>query len=411
MYHIKQFFLIFIFIGLFFLVGSSHVHAAQLFVNVTKTPVEVGETFQLRVGVNSEGTSINNSEATISFPSDLVQITAISTNSSIFDLWVDRPEFSNTTGTITFNGGITNPGFSGSNGTLFWITAKAKKTGTATFALQNAAVRANDGLGTDVLSSTRNVPVTIIKAATPQPKKEEVVKEKTDTTSPDTLSAVIGGDQKEGKFITLSAHDDVGIDHFSVSVDGRESVEIPSVDDGAVFNLPVDLSVGVHNVSMTAFDKAGNTKTYTIPVTIDKTPLEITNFPREINLNGAPVISGVTEMPNKEMTIVVVFPSKRLETYLITTDASGKFNFSPESFTQEGKYTLWIQTVEVKGIEARSSDRIFITVSLTQMQEIMKIVAPYLPWIGSGIFCLFFGIFAMHRRGYRVVRVPRRTIE
>jgi hypothetical protein len=103
--------------------------------------------------VNTEGKSINNSEANIQFPTDMIEVVSITKSSSIFSLWVEEPSFSNTTGKITFNGGVPNPGYNGATGYIATITFKAKKQGTASVIFTEGAVRENDGLGTDILNS------------------------------------------------------------------------------------------------------------------------------------------------------------------------------------------------------------------------------------------------------------------
>jgi hypothetical protein len=86
---------------------------------------------------------------------------------SIFSLWVEEPSYSNITGIITFNGGIPTPGFTGSNGTAISIVVKAKEVGQANFIFSDSAVRANDGLGTDVLNSKNGKTLSIVKNTEP----------------------------------------------------------------------------------------------------------------------------------------------------------------------------------------------------------------------------------------------------
>ena len=128
-------------------------HAATLSLSPAAEEVSVGDILTVNVLVNSNGQSINNAEGTISFPSALLSVLSVSKSNSIFPLWIQDPSFSNTAGTISFNGGVPNPGYSGNGGSILTITFTVKSSGTATLALGDDAVRADDGLGTDVLTS------------------------------------------------------------------------------------------------------------------------------------------------------------------------------------------------------------------------------------------------------------------
>ncbi len=127
--------------------------AATLALSPASTKVSVGNIVSVTLSLNTAGVAINNAESVVQFPSDLLEVVSLSKNSSIFSLWVEEPTFSNTAGTVSLNGGVANPGFNGSSGTLATIIFKAKKSGTATVVFADGAVRANDGLGTNVLTS------------------------------------------------------------------------------------------------------------------------------------------------------------------------------------------------------------------------------------------------------------------
>ncbi|MFA6514778.1 MAG: cohesin domain-containing protein [Candidatus Paceibacterota bacterium] len=135
------------------LVFTNKIYAASLSILPSPTTVSVGNIVSVRVLVNTEGKSVNNGEATIQFPVDMLEVVSITKGSSIFTLWVEEPKFSNTTGKISFNGGVPNPGFTGASGYIATVTFKAKKQGTASVIFSDGAVRENDGLGTDILTS------------------------------------------------------------------------------------------------------------------------------------------------------------------------------------------------------------------------------------------------------------------
>lgn len=154
-----------IFILAFFLCSFSQVQAASLTVSPSILQTTVGNNFSIHIAVGTNGKSINNSDGTIQFPADLLQVVSLSKNSSIFTMWVEEPKFSNIDGTITWNGGVPNPGYIGESGEVLTVTFRAKEAGTAAINFSSAAIRQNDGLGTDILSS-KNVGTIEVDAST-----------------------------------------------------------------------------------------------------------------------------------------------------------------------------------------------------------------------------------------------------
>lgn len=167
---LKNKFRLFAFVSVFFFAGS-FVDAATLKINASSINLSPGSITTLSVVANSEGIPINNAEAKIIFPADLLEVVSISKGGSIFSLWVEDPAYSNSTGIITFNGGVPTPGFNGSNGTVLSFVVKAKKAGQADILFSDAAVRADDGFGTDVLNSRTGRTLSIAA------KEDPVVKE------------------------------------------------------------------------------------------------------------------------------------------------------------------------------------------------------------------------------------------
>lgn len=158
--------------------------AATLTLSPSSSTLSVGNIATVSIKVNTSGQAINNAEAVIQFPSDMLEVVSLSKSSSIFTLWVEEPSFSNGTGRIVFNGGAANPGFNGSNGTIASIVFKAKKQGTASILFTDGAVRKNDGLGTDILSSKSGSVITVTSALqTPPPTPTPTPQESESPTS------------------------------------------------------------------------------------------------------------------------------------------------------------------------------------------------------------------------------------
>lgn len=154
-----RFFLVVI-VGIF-LAFAPVANAALMNVVPSATSVTTGDLITARVVVNSQGVAINNAEAVLRYPKDVLNVISVSKSSSIFTLWVAEPGYSNSAGTVSYNGGIPTPGFTGSNGTVLTITFLAKQAGTASLSFSDAAVRANDGMGTDVLTGSGTAQITV----------------------------------------------------------------------------------------------------------------------------------------------------------------------------------------------------------------------------------------------------------
>lgn len=158
-----------------FVLGAGYANAATLSLSPNTGVYQSGTTFTVRVVVNTAGQSVNASDATIRFnPSELSVVSANRTG-SIFNLWVTEPTFSNTAGTVTFSGGLPS-GYNGAAGTVINITFRVLGSGTARVQFGDGSVLANDGRGTNVLTSMNGGSYTLQAAsAAPSPEVIEYV--------------------------------------------------------------------------------------------------------------------------------------------------------------------------------------------------------------------------------------------
>ena len=90
--------------------------AATLSLSPSSGNYNVGSSLTINIYANSADQSINAASGIISFPSDKLTITSVSKSGSIIGFWVQEPSFTNTAGTVNFEGIIFNPGFTGSSG-------------------------------------------------------------------------------------------------------------------------------------------------------------------------------------------------------------------------------------------------------------------------------------------------------
>jgi hypothetical protein len=166
--------LVFLFISLGFFVAEA-AEAATLSVSPGTGVYTSGTTFTARIVVNSAGASINAAEGTLSFNPNELSVVSVNRSSSIFNLWVTEPTFSNGAGTISFSGGVPS-GYTGSAGTVMSVTFRAKGSGASKVNFTSGSVLANDGRGTNVLNGMSGGTFTI-QAPSTTPVAEEVVVE------------------------------------------------------------------------------------------------------------------------------------------------------------------------------------------------------------------------------------------
>ena len=128
--------------------------AASLFLTPRTGSYAVGDTFSVGIVVEANDTAFNAVSGTLTFPAGSVDVVSLSKASSVISLWVQEPSFSNSGGTISFEGIILNPGYKGSNARILTVQFRAKKEGTVPLGFSSSEVLANDGVGTNILTST-----------------------------------------------------------------------------------------------------------------------------------------------------------------------------------------------------------------------------------------------------------------
>jgi len=110
-----------------------------------------GQSFSVNVYVNTPDAAMNAASGAVTFPADKLEVVSLSKSGSVMSLWVQEPSYSNTAGTVNFEGIVLNPGFIGNQGQIIQIVFKAKSTGSAFLNFSDGSVLANDGLGSNIL--------------------------------------------------------------------------------------------------------------------------------------------------------------------------------------------------------------------------------------------------------------------
>lgn len=142
--------------------------AASLRVTPDTGVFVAGNTFSVRIIVNTEGKAINAADAELSFNPRELSVISVA-KGSLFTLWTLEPTFSNGAGTVSFGGGSPT-GYTGSNGTILTVTFKALAAGAPRVNYKSGSILAADGLGTNILTTMTGGTYTIEAAgSTPLP--------------------------------------------------------------------------------------------------------------------------------------------------------------------------------------------------------------------------------------------------
>lgn len=143
------------------LLFAFHSQAATLYLSTKTESVAIGDTIEVDVKIDSEDISFNAAQANIKFPPEILEISFLDRSKSVFNFWLEEPNFSNSNGSVGFIGGST-AGFSGKSLQILKIVFKVKEIGTANLIFAEGAITANDGGGTNILSEMRGIQISSI---------------------------------------------------------------------------------------------------------------------------------------------------------------------------------------------------------------------------------------------------------
>jgi len=221
----------------------------------------------------------NAVSGSLSFPANKLQVVSISKTNSILSLWVEEPSYSNSAGTISFQGVVPNPGFQNGRGTVVTIVFRAIAAGPANVSFSQASVLANDGTGADILADYQGASITV----SGQP---------IETTKPEVVQPV----NPDAVVITSKTHPTINKWYSSSTVElvwnlpegvtssrysfSKDSKATPSTVDSPAINKKTfenqDEGLWYFRLQLKKGSTWGSTNTF--KVYIDETPPEITTF-------------------------------------------------------------------------------------------------------------------------------------
>ncbi len=159
--------------------------AAQILIEPLEALVETGEVIEIQILVKASE-PVNVFAGEIGFNPRVLRIESIDYNTSVADLWVDEPWYSNGEGTLTFGGGTTKAGGFEGKDQLILVKLVAISEGEGVISINDSKILKHDGLGTEVepatakaaiLTVTNSPPVEQITATEKEETTYKVVKE------------------------------------------------------------------------------------------------------------------------------------------------------------------------------------------------------------------------------------------
>jgi hypothetical protein len=157
----------FVAISVFILLPIFTTLAADLYILPSSKDLNVGDTLNVSVYIDSLDQAMNAVSFRISYPEDLLRFVSLTKTGTIINLWVQEPKGGN--GEVFAEGIVLNPGFTGSRGKILNITFKALNSGKADISFVSGAVLANDGLGTNILKNMKGGSYAISKVSVAKP--------------------------------------------------------------------------------------------------------------------------------------------------------------------------------------------------------------------------------------------------
>ncbi len=141
---------------------ASLADGASLKISPIAGVYEVGGLVDVSFVVDTGGQAINAVQADILFPADKLQVVNPVASTSFISLWVTAPTYSNTDGTLHFQGGLPTPGIKTSGGVVSTVTFRIKAAGKAAIRYApTSRVLLNDGAGTNILTSSGSAEFTL----------------------------------------------------------------------------------------------------------------------------------------------------------------------------------------------------------------------------------------------------------
>ena len=370
----------FVFILILMAIPLSQVRASSIGFSPSSGTYKVGDTINVKVYVGTDK-SINAIAANVSYPTDLLSLSSISKTGSVLNLWAQEPSFSNDNGVASFEGVILN-GYTGNSGNAVTLIFKAKAVGAASLKFNTASILANDGNGTETLSSKGSANLNIVKpetkltpkVETKEPvKKLEVVKDFGITISEIKNSI---SQYSPNRFL-ITAKQKVADDSYVIQIDNMPS--IIWTDDGTHIYQSPELKNGIHNIKVTAVDIDSNELKGALNfyTTFLQVPA-ITYYPKNLYVDDLMVLKGVADPAvDVELTITNTETNAIIINH-VSTNGDGKFTYVPDNKIPAGTYSITARSFALSGMASNYMDPIQVVNRENKVSWLILIISKYL---------------------------------
>ena len=322
---------------------------------------EVGEKFSVNVFIKTEGVAINAAKAKIYFSAGKLKVLNVSKLNSVFSLWPQEPVFSNSKGEISFTGGLPNPGFTGSAGKVLTILFQGKATGDAKVSFGKEIITANDPWGTNVFSSSSGGDFLIIAPKVTPPKVAPA-----DNQPPYPFEIIVdneGDPTNPSPLLYFETKDEIsGIDYYEVKVKGKIFKVKP--EETMPWRLP-KLAPGSYDISVKAFDKAGNYIEEKATVKIKPIPPpKITVCPKTFKAGEELLYVSGSALPEIKVRIIFEKEGKLIEQWQTISNKEGDWSIAKGGLFKSGIYKISARAENSKGAVSNFSEPCFVKVVL-----------------------------------------------
>jgi hypothetical protein len=214
-----------------------------------------------------------------------------------------------------------------------------------------------------------------------------------DTTAPDQVIAEVVRNEKNERVIVMSAQDALsGVDSFDVVFNNDLQARILASNGKATYAIPRGLEIGTYDIVITAYDKARNKKTVSLPLVLDEyEPPVLTVTQKTVYQGMNMVVKGDYAVPGKELLVYIKNPNGLLEQYLVTPDENGMFTIKVKTWNHPGMYEMWSESLTAQKNSFATSKRLTYYVRKNIGIDIIKVSVVVLPFIiiGNGLVYFF----------------------
>ena len=349
--------------------GEAAAQSASFYLSPSKGNYRIGANFVVDVMINAEEIFLNAAQAKIFFPPDRLKVIDISKQNSIFSLWVQEPIFSNSEGEIYFVGGLPTPGFRGEAGKVITIIFQAKSLGEAKIHFSEEIIMANTPEGIDIFSFSQEgsfafsqggiyailvsdeIPEELTKDKQPPFPFEIIVDDEGDPTNPQPL-------------LYFETRDELsGLSHYEIKI-GEEDFSRVAVGETRPFRLS-HLTPGIHQITVRAFDKAGNYIDSIAEVKVASIAVpEITICPGTYNAGEEILYLGGTALPNHTVIIFLKTGDRIIKTWQVYSDEKGEWFLEEDGLFKPGTYQISARAKDVRGALSNFSEGCIIKIFL-----------------------------------------------